>query len=347
MKNYDLFLTGTVGWSISADYVRFVLDKKKGKPVDVAICSLGGYVDTGLQIYELFKNHGEVNVDFIGMSASAATFMAMGAKNIRMAKNALILIHNSMTWVGEYGSRNKEQIDAAIDRLKFTRNQLSTIDDILAQIYADRNGKSVDDVKAKMKVAAWIKASDAKDFGIVDEVIESVKVEDKASNMISNSIINDMGLPAIPEGFNLETGEQISPAGTLQKAMELLKGLKNSFAVNSTNKMVTIFKNVMAVLSIKDGFQPNEKGEITLTQDQMKKIDDLLKSQDDACKQARNLIDSLKTENKQLKDDVNAKTQEINDLKGGAGETGNGGTKVEDEGLNGAAELWNSIENAL
>ena len=330
MKKYDLFLTGTVGWSISADYVKYILDKKQGKPVDVAICSLGGYVDTGLQIYELFKNHGEVNVDFIGMSASAATFMAMGAKNVRMAKNALILIHNSMTWVDEWGSRNKEQIDAAIDRLKFTRDQLSTIDDVLAQIYADRNGKSVDDVKAKMKVAAWIKAADAKDFGIVDEIIDAEKVEDRASNIITNSLINEMGLPALPEGFNTETGEQNNPAGILQKAMELLKGLKYSFAENKTNKMITIFKAVMAVLAVKDGFQPNEKGEITLTQDQMQKIEDQLKTQDDACKQAKTLIDSLKAENKQLKDDVNNKDQEINDLKAGAGETGNGGTKVED-----------------
>lgn len=345
MKKYDLYLTGTVGWSITADYVKYMLDKKQGKPVDVAICSLGGYVDTGLQIYELFKNHGDVNVDFIGMSASAATFMAMGAKNIRMAKNALILIHNSMTWVDEWGSRNKEQIDAAIDRLKFQRDQLSTIDDVLAQIYADRNGKSVEDVKAKMKVAAWIKAADAKDFGIVDEIIEAEKVEDKASNIITDSVINEMGLPALPEGFNTETGEQ-NPAGILQKAMELLKGLKNSFADNSKNKMITIFKAVMAVLAVKDGFQPNEKGEITLTQDQMQKIEDQLKTQDDACKKAKTLIDTLKAENKKLKDDVDAKTQEINDLKAGAGETGNGGSKVEDESLNGAAELWNSIKGA-
>ena len=90
----------------------------------------------------------------------------------------------------------------------------------------------------------------------------------------------------------------------------------------------------------------DEKGEITLTQDQMQKIEDQLKTQDDACKEAKTLIDTLKAENKQLKDDVDAKTQEINDLKAGAGETGNGGAKVEDEGLNGAAELWNSIKGA-
>ena len=346
MKKYDLYLTGTVGWSITAGYVKYVLDNSKGKPVTVAISSLGGFVDTGLQIYELFKNHGDVTVEFLGMSASSATFMAMGAKTIKMAKNALILIHNSMTWVGEYGSRNKEQIDECIKRLKFQRDQLSTIDDILAQIYADRNGKSVEDVKAKMKVAAWIKASDAVDFGIVDEIIEAEKVEGSASNKITNSIINEMGLPPLPSGFNPESGED-SPAGALQKAMELLKGLRNSFANNQDSKMIKIFASVMALLAIKDGFQPNEQGDIVLTQDQMKKIDDQLKFQNDACVAAKTTIDKMKDEIQKLKDSIASKDVEINNLKKGPGESESGGEVVDDQGLNGAAELFKSIENAL
>ena len=346
MKKYDLYLTGTVGWSISAGYVKYVLDNSKGKPVNVAISSLGGFVDTGLQIYELFKNHGEVNVEFLGMSASAATFMAMGAKSIKMAKNALILIHNSMTWVGEYGSRNKEQIDECIKRLKFQRDQLSTIDDVLAQIYADRNGKSIEDVKAKMKVAAWIKAADAVEFGIVDEVIDAVKVDGATPQNVTNSIINEMGLPPLPSGFNPESGEE-TPAGVLQKAMELLKGLKNSFANNQDSKMIKIFASVMALLAIKDGFQPNEQGEIVLSQDQMKKIDDQLKTQDEACKKAKGLIDSMKEEILKLKNSITEKDEEINNLKKGPGESGNGGEVVDDQSLDGAAELWKSIENAL
>ena len=346
MKKYDLYLTGTVGWSISAGYVKYVLDNSKGKPVNVAISSLGGFVDTGLQIYELFKNHGEVNVEFLGMSASSATFMAMGAKSIKMAKNALILIHNSMTWVGEYGSRNKEQIDECIKRLKFQRDQLSTIDDVLAQIYADRNGKSIEEVKAKMKVAAWIKATDAVEFGIVDEVIDAVKVEDATPQNVTNSIINEMGLPPLPSGFNPESGED-SPAGILQKAMELLKGLRNSFANNQDSKMIKIFASVMALLAIKDGFQPNEQGDIVLTQDQMKKIDDQLKTQDEACKKAKGLIDSMKEEIQKLKDSITSKDEEIKNLKNGPGESENGGEHVEEQdALNGAAELWNSIKGA-
>ena len=346
MKKYDLYLTGTVGWSITAGYVKYVLDNSKGKPVTVAISSLGGYVDTGLQIYELFKNHGDVTVEFLGMSASSATFMAMGAKNIKMAKNALILIHNSMTWVGEYGSRNKEQIDECIKRLKFQRDQLSTIDDILAQIYADRNGKSVEDVKAKMKVAAWIKAADAVEFGIVDEVIDAVKVDSATPQNVKNIIINDMGLPPLPSGFNPESGEE-TPAGVIQKAMDLLKGLKNSFANNQDSKMIKIFASVMALLAIKDGFQPNEQGDIVLTQDQMKKIDDQLKSQDEACKAAKTTIDKMKAEIDKLKSSIASKDEEIKNLKEGPGESGNGGEVVDEQGLNGAAELFKSIENAL
>ena len=346
MKKYDLYLTGTVGWSITAGYVKYVLDNSKGKPVTVAISSLGGYVDTGLQIYELFKNHGDVTVEFLGMSASSATFMAMGAKNIKMAKNALILIHNSMTWVGEYGSRNKEQIDECIKRLKFQRDQLSTIDDILAQIYADRNGKSVEDVKAKMKVAAWIKAADAVEFGIVDEVIDAVKVDSATPQNVKNIIINDMGLPPLPSGFNPESGEE-TPAGVIQKAMDLLKGLKNSFANNQESKMIKIFASTMALLAIKDGFQPNEQGDIVLTQDQMKKIDDQLKSQDNACKAAKTTIDKMKAEIDKLKSSIASKDEEIKNLKEGPGESGNGGEVVDEQGLNGAAELFKSIENAL
>ncbi len=251
-----------------------------------------------------------------------------------------------MTWVGEYGSRNKEQIDECIKRLKFQRDQLSTIDDVLAQIYADRNGKPVDEVKAKMKVAAWIKAADAVDFGIVDEVIDAVKVEGATPQNVTNSIINEMGLPPLPSGFNPESGEE-SPAGILQKAMELLKGLRNSFAVNQDSKMIKIFTCVMALLAIKDGFQPNEQGDIVLTQDEMKKIDDQLKLQDEACKKAKTLIDSLKDEIKKLKDDITSKDDEIKNLKEGPGERKKGGEVVDDQGVNGAAELWKSIENAL
>lgn len=350
MKKYDLYLTGTVGgWGITADFVKYILDKKKDQPVDVAICSLGGYVDTGLQIYELFKNHGQVTCHFLGMSASAATFMAMGAKKVVMSKNALILIHNAMGYVFEWGSMNKEQIDELVGRLQFQRSQLNTIDDVLAEIYAEKSGKSVEDVKAKMKVAAWIKSADAKDFGLVDEIVDAEIVPNNVSNVYSNSLIKDMGLPALPKGFNPQTGEENPTAGVLQKVVEMLKGLMPEPATdNIQNEMkITVFAALAALLAAKDGFEADEKGNVTLTQNHLKTIDDELKKQNDACKQASDLLKSQKATIEKLENEKKGLEEQVKNLKGSAGTKEE--EKVDGTGdtLTAASELFNTIKDAL
>lgn len=347
MKKYDLYLTGTVGgWGISADYVKYILDKKKDQPVDVAICSLGGYVDTGLEIYELFRNHGQVTCHFIGMSASAATFMAMSAKKVVMSKNALILIHNGMSEVFEWGTFNKEQIDELVKKLQFKRSQLNTIDDVIAQIYADRNGRSIEEVREKMKVAAWIKAADAKDFGLVDEVVDAEPASN-IQNRISNSLIKDMGLPALPRGFNPETGEENPTQGVLQKVVELLKGLMPEPSTNTQNKMIKVFTSVMALLSITDGFKPDAEGNVSLTQDQLKVIDDELKKQNDACLQASKTLKTQKAKIEKLENDLKVRNEQIENLKGTAEVKKDEKVETSENALNGAAELFNSIKDAL
>lgn len=349
MKKYDLYLTGTVGgWGISADFVKYILDKKKDQPVDVAICSLGGYVTTGLEIYELFRNHGQVTCYFLGMSASAATFMAMGARKVVMSRNALILIHNAMGQVFEWGSMNKEQLDELVKRLQFQRSQLNTIDDVLAEIYAEKSGKPVDEVKAKMRVAAWIKAADAKDFGLVDEVTEPEQMPANVRNIYANSLIKDMGLPALPKGFNPETGEENPTTGVLQKVVEMLKGLMPEPATdNSQNKMIKVFTSVMALLAITDGFKPDEQGNVSLTQDQLKTIDDELKKQNDACKQASDVLKKQKSTIEQLTKEKNDLEEQVKNLKGSAGTKEEEKVDGAENTLSAASELFNSIKDAL
>lgn len=350
MKKYDLYLTGTVGgWGITADYVKYILDKNKDKPVDVAICSLGGYVTTGLQIYELFKNHGQVTCHFLGMSASAATFMAMGAKKVVMSKNALILIHNSMGSVFEWGNLNKEEIDELVKRLQFQRSQLNTIDDVLSEIYAEKSGRSVDEVKAKMRVAAWIKASDAKEFGLVDEIAEAEKMPTNVRNIYNNILIKDMGLPALPRGFNAETGEENPTAGVLNKVIELLRGLMPATSTdNSTNQMkITVFAVLAALLTAKDGFEADEQGNVSLTQDQLKVIDDKLKEQNDACKQASETLKAQKSKIVQLENEKKALEEQVKNLRGSASTEEPENVDNAENNISAANELFNSIKNAL
>lgn len=344
MKNYDLYLTGTVGWSISAGYVQYVLNKKKDQPVDVAICSLGGYVSTGLEIYEMFKAHGQVTCHFIGMSASAATFMAMGAQKVKMSKNALILIHNSMSYVSTWGELNKEQIDELVKKLQFQRSQLNTVDDVLAEIYAERSGRSIEDVRAKMKVAAWINATEAKNFGLVDEIFEAEQVKDNIQNNITNSMIMDMGLPALPKGFNPETGEENPTKGVIQKVVEMLTGLfREPSTDNTQNKMekITIYGAILAVLAI-ESLQGDEKGNVTLTPEQLNKLNEQLRSQSNACSLATEKIKAQKTEIDSLKTDIQAKDEKIRNLEGSAGKKNE--EDVDDSNIiNNTLELFNSV----
>lgn len=348
MKKYDLYLTGTVGgWGITADYVKYILDKKKDQPVDVAICSLGGYVDTGLQIYELFKNHGQVTCHFLGMSASAATFMAMGAKKVVMSRNALILIHNAMGYVFEYGQYNKEQIDELLQRLQFQRSQLNTIDDVLAEIYAEKSGKSIVEVKEKMKVAAWIKSEDAKNFGLVDEIVAAESVPSDLGNVYANSLIKDMGLPALPKGFNPKTGEENPTAGIIQKVVEMLKGLIPEPSTDTQNKMIKVFTAVMALLCLTDGFRPDEKGNIALTQDQLKAIDEELKKQNQACKEASDALKAQKKKIEQLENEKETLETQIKNLKGSASTQTEENVDGAETNISAATELFNTIKDAL
>ena len=74
--DYQLHLKGFVGgYDFDADYVDYILNKNKDSEVHVLIDSLGGRSNTALSIFSAFKRHGNVNVHFVGMNASAATIV--------------------------------------------------------------------------------------------------------------------------------------------------------------------------------------------------------------------------------------------------------------------------------
>lgn len=64
---YNIQLKGYVGgWDFDRSDVDAVLSENDGKQVNVLIDSLGGSLATGLSISAAFRNHGNVNVHFMG-----------------------------------------------------------------------------------------------------------------------------------------------------------------------------------------------------------------------------------------------------------------------------------------
>ena len=191
---YDITINGTIGWETTSDYISYQLQKMKGKRVDVRICSLGGYVTDGIDIYQLLRDHGDVHCHFVGMSASAATFLAMGAKSVDMVKNSLILIHNASIGQFTWGSYNKEQLDELIKSLGKDREDLATIDSLIASVYADRCGKSIEEVMPKIRAQETVPGG----IKIIGEIVSLNRMEKAADTDKSalETITDKYGFPA-------------------------------------------------------------------------------------------------------------------------------------------------------
>jgi ATP-dependent protease ClpP protease subunit len=323
---YQFIISGIIGQSYdwwtgqrgtTAKDVRNFLDAHKDQEVDIAVSSPGGLVDQGLDIYDAIQNHGKVNIHIIGMTASAATLLCMGAKHIDMVDGSLMLIHNASSEVLEWESANKEELDRLIAKYKKMRNDLNTIDKVIASLYAKRSGKSLEDCMAKMTKAEWLSPEDALSFGLIDS-IRTDEAETKNIKNCRERYINlynkEYGLPS----FAAAADKEGPTTSLIQKTVDAIKSaFRNNTASKKNNKqMIKIFKNVMDLLNV-DGFNPTDYDSITVTQEQMKTIDDRLGEQ------AAKIADLQKSfdEQKATLDQANADLKNAQDELAKANET--------------------------
>ena len=169
--DFLLELTGEVGSdSFSAAKVRRVLKGASDRHVDIMIDSCGGYLSEGLSISGAFRDHGDVTAHLRGLVASAATVASLGAARVSMAPDALFLVHKvSLTFL-DWAQRNADQLEAFISELQSTKENLDAMDKAIAVSYARRCRKPVADLLDLMKNERWLSASEALDWGFVDEI---------------------------------------------------------------------------------------------------------------------------------------------------------------------------------
>lgn len=295
---YDFYITGTIGveydwWTghrgTTANMVKNFLRDHKDQEVTIAVSSLGGYIDDGLTIMEYIKDHGKCNMVIIGMTASAATILCMKAKSIKIARGSMMLIHNSSATYEMWTSANKEQLDTIIQQFQHEREQLDTIDKCLADIYAQKNGKTLDENLSLMGEEKWLSAQDALEFGLVDAVLDDDDNTVKAKAVVNAyasiaGASEHYGLPA------MEKAEKPSRSffQRMREALKNVSGIMNDAephdSDSQTNHIVDMKKIVLniicAVLAIKD-ITIGEKGDATLTEDQLNMLENALKEKDD------------------------------------------------------------------
>lgn len=198
---YHLHLKGYVGgYDFDRDYVDYVLDKNPNTEVHVLIDSLGGSLATALSIVAAFRQHGNVHVHFVGMNASAATIVSLGAKHVSIDSSAMYLVHKCSVEFFRWASANSDKLADIIREARQMKSDLEKMDANVAQMYASKCQKSQEDLLALMKKGGWLTAQEALEWGFVDEITH---YEEDAAPVITDSIAADMassGIP-VPAGF--------------------------------------------------------------------------------------------------------------------------------------------------
>ena len=134
------------------------------KDVFLYINSPGGSVTAGMAIYDTMQYiRPEVSTICVGMAASMGAFLlAAGARGKRKAlENAEVMIHQPS------GGARGQATDVSIHA-----EQILKIKKKLNEILAQRTGQSVQRVTDDTERDNFMDAQQAKDYGIIDEIIQ-------------------------------------------------------------------------------------------------------------------------------------------------------------------------------
>ena len=308
--NYQLHLRGFVGGEdFNTRYVDFILSENEGKEVHVLIDSLGGRSDTALSIFSAFKRHGNVNVHFVGMNASAATIASLGAKHITMDTSAMYLVHKCSVGFFEWGQLNSDGLQALIDNIEHQKADLDKLDANIAQMYATRCKKEPAELLDLMKAGGWLTAQEALQWGFVDELTD---YEDESAPVLTDTLASAMSaagipIPAIP---TIATQDQSAISRFFSALTQFMSKSTQNTKVTPMKK---IFTSICAILSC-EHLMSNE-GKITLADAQLDALESAIAQDKQTITDLNNQIDTLKSEKQQLESDKQTLADENTQLK--------------------------------
>jgi len=125
----------------------------------VQINSPGGSVFAGSEIYTMLRQKG-VDVEIVGLAGSAASFIAMAGKTVKISPTAQIMIHNASTV--SIGDKNE---------MASTGEFLNNIDESIVYAYQLKTGLESTELAEMMDKETWLNAKTALQKGFVDEIM--------------------------------------------------------------------------------------------------------------------------------------------------------------------------------
>jgi len=145
----------------------FLASQDPKKDIQLYINSPGGSVTAGMAIYDTMQYiKPDVSTVCVGMAASmGAVLLSAGAKSKRFAlPNSQILLHQVA------GGVTGEAVE-----IEITAKQIIKVREKLNNILAKHTGQSLDRISKDTDRDFYLTAQEAKEYGVVDEVINNKK----------------------------------------------------------------------------------------------------------------------------------------------------------------------------
>jgi ATP-dependent Clp protease protease subunit len=167
LKERIIFLVGPINDNVASlvtAQLLFLESEDPKKEINLYINSPGGLVTAGLGIYDTMQYiKCDVSTLCIGQAASMGSFLlAAGKKGKRFSlPNSRIMVHQPSA--GFQGQATDIEIHA---------KEVLGLKKRLNEIYSKHTNKSVDEVKKSLERDNFMTADSAKEFGLIDEVVE-------------------------------------------------------------------------------------------------------------------------------------------------------------------------------
>ncbi|VUC87542.1 ATP-dependent protease [Salmonella sp. NCTC 11881] len=154
------------GWGISAHwFAEELVALGSITQINLHIHSPGGSIFDGLAIYNLLKNHPARKVVYVdGVACSMASVIAMVGDPVIMPENAMMMIHRPRGIAGGESSDIRDYADL-----------LDKMESVIIPIYAEKTGKSPDDIAALLASETWMSGAECVREGFADKVIQPVR----------------------------------------------------------------------------------------------------------------------------------------------------------------------------
>ena len=166
LKERIIFLTGQVYDEVSAlicAQLLFLESENPSKEISFYINSPGGVVTAGLAIYDTMQYiRADIATVCLGQAASMGSLLlAAGAKGKRFSlPNARIMVHQPSG--GAQGQASDIEIQA---------REILALRGRLNNIYVKHTGQTLDRIEGAMERDYFLSPEEARDFGLIDEVV--------------------------------------------------------------------------------------------------------------------------------------------------------------------------------